>query len=69
MSDSFYNLYKTASQKTLDFASIIGGYTGLLNIAISELQSDFPLYTKEQLIEKLKLHHEILQENFKEANK
>ena len=69
MSDVFYNLYQSSSEKTIQFAGIIGAYQGLINVIISELQSEYPLYTKEQLIEKLKLQHEQLKEKFQEANK
>tara|TARA_R110000868_G_scaffold331016_1_gene592018 strand:- start:6 stop:215 length:210 start_codon:yes stop_codon:yes gene_type:complete len=69
MSDIFYNLYKNSYDRQLEFAKIIGHYQGLLNIIISELKEDYPLYSKEQLIEKLKLEYEQLKEKFKEANK
>lgn len=68
MTDAFYNLYKTASQKTFDFAGIIGTYQGLISMTIDNLESEYPLYSKEQLIEKLKLYHEQLKQKFQEAN-
>ena len=69
MSEIFFNLYQSSSEKTVQFAGIIGAYQGLVNVIISELQSEYPLYTKEQLVEKLKLQHEQLKEKFQEANK
>ena len=69
MSDIFFNLYQSSSEKILHFASIIGGYQGIVNVIISELQSEYPLYTKEQLVEKIKLQHEQLKEKLQEANK
>ena len=68
MSDAFYTLYQISSQKTFDFAGIIGGYKAILNLAIRELEAEYPLYTKEQLIEKLKLHNEKLEQEFQKAN-
>jgi hypothetical protein len=68
MTDAFYNLYQISSKKVFDFAGIIGGYKGLINIAIREIESEYPLYTKEQLIEKLKLHNEKLEQEFQKAN-
>jgi hypothetical protein len=69
MTDTFLNLYENSFQKQLEFAKIIGAYQGLVNVIISELQTEYPLYTKEQLVEKLKLQHEQLKEKFQEANK
>jgi hypothetical protein len=69
MSDVFFNLYQSSSEKTVQFAGIIGAYQGLVNVMISELQTEYPLYTKEQLVDKLKLQHEQLKEKFQEANK
>lgn len=68
MTDTFYNLYKIYAQKTHDFAGIIGGYKGIINMVIRELEAEYPLYTKEQLIEKLKLHNEKLEQEFQKAN-
>ena len=68
MSDTFYNLYLISSQKTFDFAGIIGQYKGIINMVLRELEAEYPLYTKEQLIEKLKLYNEKLEQEFQKAN-
>jgi uncharacterized protein (DUF433 family) len=67
MTDTFLNLYENSFQKQLEFAKIIGAYQGLVSVTISELKDDYPLYTKEQLIEKLQLQHEQLKQKFQEA--
>lgn len=68
MTDTFYNLYQVSSKKSFDFAGIIGGYRAIINMVIRELEAEYPLYTKEQLIEKLKLHNEKLEQEFQKAN-
>jgi hypothetical protein len=67
MSDTFLNLYQKESVKSIEYAGIIGGYQGLINIVIDYLENDYPFYTKETLAEKLKEHHERLQNNFKKT--
>jgi ribosomal protein L31 len=67
MSNTFLNLYENESQKSIEYAGIIGSYQGLINIVIDYLQNDYPFYTKETLIEKLKENHEKLQNRFKKT--
>ena len=68
MTDAFYNLYQVSSKKSFDFAGIIGQYKGIISMVLRELEAEYPLYTKEQLIEKLKLYNEKLEQEFQKAN-